>query len=708
MPRQTKSSEDISWNFLFAKVFINGIILINKNFGDSMIKKIVFIAGSLNTKDFLLKQLKEFISDNYIIESYAQEEEGIPNFDCDLLIVSSLEMKNELDKLNINYNYKDIVVCERSINFDYIDQVANLPVNEEVLLVNDEPGTTESSINSLRELGLNHIKYYPYYPGISAYKKLKTAITPGETNKVPSCVTNIIDLGPRIININSMYVIMDKLNIDHKYTSFITQKYMKKIINVSKRVSVINNNVNELNGYLNNIIHNLVNGILVLDDNGYIKYANEKMKLLFRTDKKLENKNLRNIIDKELYTYFLSKDTFENKVLNIMGENVNVTKFIAPNSKDIVVTTNRAEERNNKIHNTDYLLKGHVAKYNIDNIIGSGILMTETKKTCLKLARTDLTVLIEGESGTGKELFASAIHQNSQRKYGPYLAINFSALPDELIESELFGYEEGAFTGAKKGGKVGLFELADGGTIFLDEIGDISPKVQTKLLRVLQEKEIMMLGGTTIKKVDVRIIAATNKDLRKMVVEKQFRADLYYRLKIGYLYLPTLRERLSDINELVSYFIRIGTSKEVSISQSVIDEFMKYKWLGNVRELESTIQYMIAVRTNNTLTTSDLPDRKFFEETLLTDECVKMQNQLSSDMINILDSIHTLQNQNIAAGREKISEFLSKSGSTITVSQVRNRLEFLESRGYIIKNRGRKGTQLTELGFSALKQNMEK
>jgi transcriptional regulator with PAS, ATPase and Fis domain len=672
--------------------------------GDNMVKKIVFIAGSLNTKNFLLKQLKEFIPDKYTIEAYAQEEEVIPDFDCDLFIVSSQEMKNDLDELNIKYKYKDIVVCERSVNFDYIDQIANLPVNEEVLLVNDEPETTESSINDLRELGLNHIKYYPYYPGILAYKNLKTAITPGEPGKVPDCVTNIIDLGPRIVNINSMYIIMDKLNIDHKYTSFITQKYLKKIINVSKRVSEINNNVNELNGYLNNIIHNLVNGILVYDDNGYIKYANEKMKLLFFTNRKLENKNLRNLIDKELYTYFLSKDTFENKILSIMGESVKVTKFIAPNGKDIVVTTNRTKDRNTKIHNTDYLLKGHVAKYNIDNIIGSGILMVETKKTCLKLAHTDLNVLIEGESGTGKELFASAIHQNSIRKYGPYLAVNFSALPDELIESELFGYEEGAFTGAKKGGKVGLFELADGGTLFLDEIGDVSPKVQTKLLRVLQEKEIMMLGGTTIKKVDVRIIAATNKDLRKMVVEKQFRADLYYRLKIGYLYLPPLRERLSDINELVEYFLRIGTTNEVSISQSVIDEFMKHKWLGNVRELESTIQYMLAVRTKNILTMSDLPDRKFFEESLLIPKCIELRKQLSNELIDILNLIHTLQNQNISAGREKISKLLSESGNDITVSQVRSKLDFLENQGYIIKRRGRKGAQLTELGYNALMQ----
>lgn len=678
---------------------------LEKTVGDKMAKKVTLIAGSVNTKDFLLSQLKEFITDKYIVEAYSQEE-GISEFKCNLLIVSSKEMEEDLEQMNINYAFEDIVVCERSINFDFIEQVANIPVNEEVLLVNDEKETTISSINDLMELGLSHVKYYPYYPGIASYKKLKTAITPGEPDKVPSCVTNIINLGPRIININSMYQIMDKLNLDRKDTSFITKKYMQKIINVSKLVSSINSNVNALNGYLNNIIHNLVNGILVYDDNGYIKYANEKMKLLFLVDKELENKNIRNIIDRDLYPYFLSKDSFENKTLNIMGVNTNVTKIIAPNGKDIVITTDRNKnEKNNKMQNHDYLLKGHVAKYNLENIIGSSKLLEETKNTALKLSKTDLTVLIEGESGTGKELFASAIHQNSKRKYGPYLAINFSALPDELIESELFGYEEGAFTGAKKGGKIGLFELADGGTIFLDEIGDVSPKVQTKLLRVLQEKEVMMIGGTSIKKVDVRIIAATNKNLKNMVIDKQFRADLYYRLKIGYLHLPPLRERLSDIKELVNYFINIGTTADVKVSQNVLDEFMKYKWLGNVRELESTIQYMLAVRTGNLLTLSDLPDRKFFEETVSTENYFEDNDtyHLSDELTCILKIMEELQIQNLAAGREKISEKLKKSGYELSSAQVRARLNALEKQGYVTKKRGRQGTQLTFSGAKILK-----
>ncbi|MDF2884364.1 MAG: stc2 [Clostridiaceae bacterium] len=667
-----------------------------------MDKKIVLIAGSVNTKEFLYKQIKEFVPDSYILEAYSQEEGIINNFKCDLMVVSSKEMMEELKDMQLNHEYNDIVVCERSVNFDIIDQVANIPVNEEVLLVNDEKETAISSINDLKELGLNHIIYYPYYPSINNYKKLKTAITPGEPDKVPSCVENIINLGPRIININSLYAIMDKLNLSHKDTTFITKKYMQKIINVSMRISAINNNVNALNGYLNNIIHNLVNGILVFDENGYIKYANEIMRKLLLTEKELENKNIRNIIDRELYPYFLSKDTFDNKKLNIMGTIVKVNKFITPVGKDIVITTDHNElKENKKLPNYDYLIKGHVARHNFENIIGSSTLLKEIKNTAIKLAKTDLTVLIEGESGTGKELFASAIHQNSKRNKGPYIAINFSALPDELIESELFGYEEGAFTGAKKGGKIGLFELAEGGTIFLDEIGDVSPKLQTKLLRVLQEKEIMMLGGTSIKKVDVRIIAATNKNLKNMVLEKQFRSDLYYRLKIGYLYIPPLRERLNDIVELVSYFIKIDSTADVKVRQEVIDEFMKYKWHGNVRELESTIQYMLAVRTGSELTMSDLPDSNFFEHSLDSHN-MKQFKCLSSVQIALLKCINELQFNNISAGRENLSLKLKEEGLDMTSSQVRTRLDSLEKQGYIIKKRGRQGTFLTDLGYKEI------
>lgn len=674
--------------------------------GDIMQKSIVLIAGSKNTKDHLYSQLKEFIPEYISISSYASEENMPDEITADLIIYSSDNMENEIKERGIKLNCKDYIISERSINFDYIELVANIPPKTEVLLVNDEKETAHSSIEDLMELGLNHIKYYPYYPGIESYKKLKIAITPGESDKVPDCVEKVIDLGPRIMDINTLYNIMDKLNFGNKDTRFFTKRYMQKIINVSKNISLVNNNVNTLNTYLNNIVDSLVNGILVIDENGYIKYANEQMTKLLSPDKRnIENRNVKNLVDKEALKYFMSADFYENKEIEISGSMIKTSKFKIPNSDNVVITTSKEKKANIKSKFTqDLLLKGHFAKYDFEDIIGKSSQINEVKLTALKLSKSELTVLIEGESGTGKELFASAIHNTSNRKDGPFLAVNFSALPDELIESELFGYEEGAFTGAKKGGKIGLFELADGGTIFLDEIGDISLKVQTKLLRVLQEKEIMPVGGTTIKSVDVRVIGATNKDLRKMVKEKQFRSDLYYRLKIGYINLPPLRERVEDISELVEYFIAKETSKKVKIAKEVIDEFENYKWLGNVRELESTIKYMLAVRTTETLTLDDLPDKKFFEEELEeahydSDYEFKI---LNGDLLSILNVIKKLEDNNLNASRTKIVQALNDIGIDATENKIRTKLNYLEEYGYITKNRGKKGTALTRKGLGYL------
>ncbi|HOK62622.1 MAG TPA: Fis family transcriptional regulator, partial [Soehngenia sp.] len=199
-----------------------------------MQKSIVLIAGSKNTKDHLYSQLKEFIPEYISISSYASEENMPDEITADLIIYSSDNMENEIKERGIKLNCKDYIISERSINFDYIELVANIPPKTEVLLVNDEKETAHSSIEDLMELGLNHIKYYPYYPGIESYKKLKIAITPGESDKVPDCVEKVIDLGPRIMDINTLYNIMDKLNFGNKDTRFFTKRYMQKIINVSK------------------------------------------------------------------------------------------------------------------------------------------------------------------------------------------------------------------------------------------------------------------------------------------------------------------------------------------------------------------------------------------------------------------------------------------------------------------------------------------
>jgi len=241
--------------------------------------------------------------------------------------------------------------------------------------------------------------------------------------------------------------------------------------------------------------------------------------------------------------------------------------------------------------------KGFVAKYTVDNIVGKSRAMRRVIEQVKQFAPSDSTVLITGESGTGKELVAHSIHNLSARREEPFVSINCSAFPESLLESELFGYEEGAFTGAKKGGKMGLFELSHKGTIFLDEIGSISEGLQTRLLRVLQQKEVMRIGGDRIIPVDVRIIAATNQDLLTELNKGRMRKDLYFRLNILNIHIPPLRGRKEDIPYLVvsrfDFFVKKYRKRLDSLSESLLDRFIDYSWPGNVRELENIIERFV-------------------------------------------------------------------------------------------------------------------
>jgi len=257
-------------------------------------------------------------------------------------------------------------------------------------------------------------------------------------------------------------------------------------------------------------------------------------------------------------------------------------------------------------------LSGAQASFHFRDIIGSGAKLLQAVQIGLQASSSTSTVLIQGESGTGKELFAQAIHNQSPRRKGPFIALNCAALPRELIASELFGYSEGAFTGAIRGGRPGKFELAAGGTLFLDEIGDMPLEQQASLLRVLQEKKITRIGGENIIPVDVRVICATNKNLQEEIRKNNFRQDLYYRINVILLTIPPLRERREDIGLLFNHFLETISSKmgvEVKYIEPVVIECLqKYNWPGNVRELENVVEKMITLAGGPWIKTEHLPE----------------------------------------------------------------------------------------------------
>jgi len=280
--------------------------------------------------------------------------------------------------------------------------------------------------------------------------------------------------------------------------------------------------------------------------------------------------------------------------------------------------------------------------YDFDNIIGKSNEIQEVFEIASKIINNDVTVLIFGESGTGKELLARAIHFNSLRKNKPFVRLNCAAIPESLLESEMFGHEKGSFTGAYER-RIGKFEQADGGTLFFDEIGDMSLMTQAKLLRVLQEKDFERVGGTKTIKVDIRIIAATNKDLLKAVNEKNFREDLYFRLNVISIYLPPLRERKSDIPILLEHFIGKYNTKfnmnVLGISDEVMEMLRDYNWPGNIREMENVIQRAMVLQKEGYI------NKEFLLFTVDRSEAVGESKQNMSFPISLSDEVYHLSSQ---------------------------------------------------------------
>lgn len=347
----------------------------------------------------------------------------------------------------------------------------------------------------------------------------------------------------------------------------------------------------------------LVEGIVVLDEQknviAFNRIAGDILGRTFRIGEKFDSE-LMDEEHRQLFRLQLSPDEI-NSIRIINGKTYSVSHTAVIKDNHFIGSVSRYEDvtkvqkLEEKIRREAHF-KGFTAKHTFQDIFGQSPEISNAISMAKVLARSDSSILIEGESGTGKEYFAQSIHNESERKNGPFVAVNCTAIPEQLLESELFGYEDGAFTGAKKGGKMGLFEIAHRGTLFLDEIGEISPQVQARLLRVLQEQEIMRVGGNRVIPIDVRIISATNRDLLKRTREGEFRIDLYYRLSVLRLTVPPLRKRTGDVLLLSQEFSKKYGSGVDSILYELLPHLEQYSWPGNVRELKSVIERLCILK----------------------------------------------------------------------------------------------------------------
>ncbi|MCX7695738.1 MAG: sigma 54-interacting transcriptional regulator [Caloramator sp.] len=648
--------------------------------------KLVIFSGTSSTKKEIVDQIKTLLGDNLEISAYATDDDILQPISNSLVLVTSHLILDSVTPL-IKENCK-IILARRTLNLSNLDKILYINPNENVLLVNDTYETALESIELLKNFGFDFINYTPYYPNSNIdTSKFKYAITPGEPHLVPHNIKNVIDIGPRIIDITTIVEILSNLSMLNQKSHNISARYINKIISLSRELYTKNKNIKELNDLLTRLINHIDDAIICFDGNLDIKFINNSAKKLMQTEDYEDNieKIKAFLLNQKLSESILYFNGCEYIAIKELGYEPDLSICILKNARERINIENKLRK---EIKN-----RGYIAKYSFENIICKSPVMKELINISKKLSQSDFSILITGESGTGKELFASSIHNYSKRKNAPFLAINFASLPEEIIESELFGYEEGAFTGAKKGGKTGLFEIANGGTIFLDEIGDITPKIQLRLLRVLQEKEILKVGGSMPIPIDVRIIAATNKDLFSLVQQGKFREDLYYRLKKLYIKLPPLRDRRDDILHLFDYFLDKKSEDPLETSKEVKDILLSYNWPGNVRELENTVEYILAIIEDNVIKPHHLPE-----------DIISIRKPCSLDDIEvfILKTIKEFNVNKKIIGRKTLSELSFECGLNLTEQQIRSKLNLLQQNGYIETSRGKVGIKLTSKAISII------
>ena len=584
--------------------------------------------------------------------------------------------------------------AQRVINYRNLQKVIELEAGSRVLLVNDDKDTAAEAIGQLMEIGLADLHYTPCYPGSPSCPEIKTAITPGERAYVPDHVTRIIDIGVRTLDIRTIYDLAHLLGAEHLLTQSLVARYLSQIVTVSKSLSHSRRQTERTERLLAGIFDQADSGIAYMGPGLRLARTNllfesilgqSQEGLLGRSLEELFGPKFRRVEEGSFVVPVRSR-TVLMRIKALADIDGAPTFLVTIDYGDTISKLNRrihqdsASIRNRRLHTfQDYLTWDEDCK--------KMLALAE------KFTHTGGTVLIQGESGTGKEILAQSIHSGSARKKAPFIPVNVTSLTATLAESELFGYEDASFTGAKKGGKAGIFELADGGTVFIDEIGDASLELQAKLLRALEQKSIRRVGGVEEIPIRASIVAATNQDLPAMIREGRFREDLFFRLNMFPLSTIPLRRRPGDILPLLRHFLTQTLEPELAdtlLGPAISRFFLRYRWPGNVRELANAAEYIKLTHEGRPLAPDDLPaymraptdgEKRVF---------------LSEAEYQVLQEVEAHQ----GIGRCGLQELLEQDGTGLGTGKIRTILKRLDQRGLI--RQAAHGCAITEQGLAAL------
>ncbi|PBE67662.1 sigma-54 interaction domain-containing protein [Clostridioides difficile] len=642
--------------------------------------------------DFLENNLKLVFGDSININRYFINEINDNDIiNDDVILVMSVE---RLDKIINNIlDKKKVIVARRTFREDKIYNLLSLPQGTNVLIVNDSDETTLETISLFYKIGVTNIRPIPYMND-NNYKNIKIAITPGVPEKVPSFISDIFDLGHRYIDISTFIEIINLLQIDSKEIQSNLVKYSEEIISLDTGIKDKYKELFLKIEELDTILNLSKDGILFTSKDGEINTYNSKVKDILDINEDIYGKYIDDIFVDSLKVLLSEKEILDKVVVfNKKYRNINKKNIYNRDEKmgtyyslqEITYIKKLEQNLTKKLRE-----KGQIAKYTFKDIKTNSPKMFECIDLAKKVSKSDLSILIRGESGTGKELIAQSIHNNSNRKNQPFIAVNCAAVPENLLESQLFGYDKGTFTGGLKDGKQGLFELANNGTIFLDEIGDMPLELQTKLLRVLQEKQIMPVGSHNVINIDVRIISATNKNLEQMIDNSQFREDLYYRLNTIPINIPPLRERKEDILIIMEDLI----NKKLVITPEAKKLIQNYMWKGNIRELQNVTSYL-NIMCEDIVLEKDLPPNLRSSDNKNTSLKLKYSK---NDILNILEILILNKESDVGIGRGLILKALLDKNLQITEGKIKKIFEYLKKEELIICSSGRYGSKITQKG----------
>lgn len=617
-----------------------------------------------------------------------------------------------------------IMSIEVTFYWETLKKLFEIPQGTKVLFVNVTSNMAREAITQLSSLGVNHLQFIPYYPGAVLEEPVDIAVTPGESRFVPPSVKTVIDCDHRPCSYGMMVEIALRLGLEYLPETESFMNYAKVVASNHYSFDLMYAKSRRQESQMHILAESLDEGLIGVNETGDIFVCNKKACQIARISEELTmGKKGEEVFPYiPFYQVLREKKAVPEKIIRLFGTDISLAVVPVVRKENCIGAFamlqkfNEQESRQNALRR-QMMQKGHYARYTLDDVIGISTAITETKNILRKMAATDSPVLLMGETGTGKELMAHALHQASRRADGPFIAINVAAMPENLLESELFGYEEGAFTGAKKGGRPGLFEFAHQGTLFLDEVEGMSLSMQVKLLRVLQEGEIMRVGGGSIIRVDVRIVAATNESLEEKIQDGSFRKDLYYRLNALTVEMPPLRKRGDDIFLLLDYFMR-KMGGDFTLSEGVKAFLRRHPWPGNIRELQNAVEYFNYL-AKPVIGLSDLPPTmtRFVDDgsddgegevndNAADDKEADMAYQAAVDKKQfVLNQLALAWKEGKTAGREKILEAAKKDHISMTQKQVRVLLDELAKEGLIQVGRGRGGSKITEKGLNKLKIN---